>query len=362
MLEVRLKHTLGDFTLDAAFSAPAGVTALFGRSGSGKTTIVNALAGLLKPDAGRIAMADTLLFDSEARVCVRPHHRRIGYVFQDARLFPHLTVRQNLGYGRWFAGAEPSGIEVERIVDLLGLGGLLQRRPGGLSGGEKQRVALGRAILSKPRFLLMDEPLAALDAPRKAEILSYLERLRDETGVPILYVSHSVAEVARLATTVVMIDKGRVLAAGPAADILSDPATAPALGLREAGAILKARLAAHDDDGLSRLDTETGPVWLPHLTADLGATIRLRILAQDVMLATARPAGISALNVLGATVLAVRQGEGAGALVQLQVGQQRLLARITARSARVLDLRPGKPIFAILKAVSVARDDIGDNS
>lgn len=362
MLEVRLRHTLGDFTLEAAFAAPAGVTALFGRSGSGKTTIVNALAGLLRPDAGRIAMGDTLLFDSETRVCVPPHQRRIGYVFQDARLFPHLTVRQNLGYGRWFARAEPAGIEVSRIVDLLGLGALLQRRPKDLSGGEKQRVALGRAILSKPRFLLMDEPLAALDAPRKAEILTYLERLRDETGLPILYVSHAVAEVARLATTVVMIDKGRVLAAGPAAEILSDPATAPALGLREAGAILMATVAAQDDDGLTRLATDTGPIWLPGLFAVPGATLRLRILAQDVLLATERPRGISALNVLGATVLAVRQGDGPGAIVQLQAGQQRLLARITARSARNLDLHPGKAVFAILKAVSVARGDIGDIS
>ncbi|WP_323035481.1 molybdenum ABC transporter ATP-binding protein [Pararhodobacter sp.] len=362
MLEVRLRHTLGDFTLEAAFAAPAGVTALFGRSGSGKTTIVNALAGLLRPDAGRIAMGDTLLFDSETRVCVPPHQRRIGYVFQDARLFPHLTVRQNLGYGRWFARAEPAGIEVSRIVDLLGLGALLQRRPEDLSGGEKQRVALGRAILSKPRFLLMDEPLAALDAPRKAEILTYLERLRDETGLPILYVSHAVAEVARLATTVVMIDKGRVLAAGPAAEILSDPATAPALGLREAGAILMATVAAQDDDGLTRLATDTGPIWLPGLFAVPGATLRLRILAQDVLLATERPRGISALNVLGATVLAVRQGDGPGAIVQLQAGQQRLLARITARSARNLDLHPGKAVFAILKAVSVARGDIGDMS
>jgi len=362
MLDLRLTHHFADFTLDAAFSAPAGVTALFGRSGSGKTTIVNALAGLLKPDAGRITMDETILFDSTQKICVRPHQRRIGYVFQDARLFPHLNVRQNLGYGRWFARGEPSSVEVQRIIDLLGLGPLLQRRPGDLSGGEKQRVALGRAILSKPRFLLMDEPLAALDAPRKAEILTYLERLRDETNLPILYVSHAVAEVARLATTVVLIENGRVQAAGPVAEILSDPATAPALGLREAGAILMARVEAHEDDGLSRLQSQAGPVWVPHLNAAPGASIRLRILAQDVLLATKRPTDISALNVLDATVRAVRLGDGPGALVQLQAGDSRLLARITARSARALDLQPGKPVFAILKAVSVARDDIGDST
>ncbi len=360
MLEVQIRHRFAEFAVDATFSAPGGVTALFGRSGSGKTTIVNALAGLLRPDAGRIAIGDTVLFDSEAGVNMRPHLRRIGYVFQDARLFPHMSVRQNLGYGRWFAPKTATGADFDRIVTLLGLGPLLDRRPGDLSGGEKQRVALGRAILSQPHFLLMDEPLAALDAPRKAEILSYLERLRDEMALPILYVSHSVAEVARLATTVVLIEQGRVRAAGAVADILSDPATAPALGLREAGAILMARVAGHEDDGLSRLETEAGPVWLPQVSAVVGATIRLRILAHDVLLATERPTGISALNVLGATVSEVRQGDGPGALVQLVAGDTRMLARVTARSARVLDLQPGRRVFAILKAVSVARGDIGD--
>lgn len=362
MLEVRVAHRFPSFALDVAFSAPAGVTALFGRSGSGKTTLVNALAGLLRPDAGRIAIGGTVLFDSDTGQCVPPHRRRIGYVFQDARLFPHRTVRQNLEYGHRLAPQGDAGPGFDRIVALLGIGDLLKRRPGALSGGEKQRVALGRAILSNPRVLLMDEPLAALDAPRKAEILTYLERLRDETGLPILYVSHSVAEVARLATTIVLLDKGRVQAAGPAERILSDPATAPALGLREAGAILTARLAGHDDDGLSRLETGGGPVWLPHVPAQVGATLRLRILAQDVMLATERPTGVSALNILPATVQAVRLGEGPGALVQLALGEGRLLARITARSAKALELRPGRPVFAVLKAVSVARGSIGDGA
>lgn len=367
MLEVRVVHRFSGFALDTAFSAPAGVTALFGRSGSGKTTLVNALAGLLRPDAGRIALDDAVLFDSDAGLWVPPHRRRIGYVFQDARLFPHMTVRQNLAYGRRFAPRGLAGPGFDRIVDLLGIGDLLERRPGALSGGEKQRVALGRAILSNPRVLLMDEPLAALDASRKAEILTYLERLRDETGLPILYVSHSVAEVARLATTIVLLDKGRVQAAGPAEQILSDPGTAPALGLREAGAILIARLSGHDDDGLSRLETGGGPVWLPRVNGAPGATLRLRILAQDVMLATERPTGVSALNILPATVQAVRLGEGPGALVQLALGDGsggdgHLLARITARSARALDLQPGRPVFAVLKAVSVARGSIGDGS
>jgi molybdate transport system ATP-binding protein len=271
-------------------------------------------------------------------------------------------VRQNLLFGRWFAPADAlrGGADPARIVDLLGIGPLLDRRPGALSGGERSRVAIGRAILSNPRLLLMDEPLAALDEPRKAEILPYLERLRDETALPILYVSHSAAEVARLATTVVLLDGGRVTAVGPAAAVLSDPTAAPTLGLREMGALIQARIAGHDDsDGLTRLDTGAGPVWLPRVAGAVGAQVRLRILAQDVMLATVAPQGISALNVLPAIVQEVRQGDGPGALVRLRAGDEALLARITRRSAVALALHPGMPVFAVLKAVSVAQQNVG---
>ena len=356
MLSVAIRHDFPGFSLDAAFRAPPGVTALFGRSGSGKTTIVNAVAGLMRPDHGRIEADGRVLSDSVTRRFLPPHRRGVGYVFQQARLFPHLNVRQNLLYGRWFARGP--GAEFGRIVDLLGIGALLSRRPAALSGGERQRVALGRAILSNPRLLLMDEPLAALDQARKAEILPYLERLRDETGLPILYVSHSPAEVARLATTIVLIEAGRVVAAGPAAAILSDPATAPVLGLREAGAILTGRVAAHDSDGLSRLDLPAGPVWLAHVEAAPGTVLRLRILAQDVMIALDRPQGISALNVLPATIRDLTRAE-TGVLVRLDVGAETLLARITQRSAEGLDLRPGLAVHAVLKAVSVAPGSVG---
>ena len=358
MLEIALRHRFAGFDLDVAFQAPPGLTALFGRSGSGKTTIVNAVAGLLRPDQGRIVADGAVLLDTGAGVLVPPHRRRVGYVFQDARLFPHLTVRQNLMYGRWFAPRGP-GADLAQIVEMLGIGPLLGRRPGALSGGERQRVALGRAILSNPRLLLMDEPLAALDEARKAEILPYLERLRDELRLPVLYVSHSAAEVARLATTVVLIGAGRVQASGPAGAILSDPAMAPAFGLREAGAILTARIAAQEGDGLTRLDTGAGPLWLPRVAGGPGTPVRLRMLAQDVLLATVRPEGISALNILSVTVREIRSGDGPGALVALSAGDDVILARITRRSAERLQLTQGQSIHAVLKAVAVAPGDVG---
>lgn len=357
-LSVTLRHSFPAFALDMAFDAPPGVTALFGRSGAGKTTVVQAVAGLLRPDHGRIEADGTLLTDTGAGIFLPPHRRRIGYVFQDARLFPHLTVRQNLLYGRWFAPRR-DGTPFDRVVGMLDIGPLLDRRPGGLSGGERQRVALGRAILSAPRLLLMDEPLAALDEARKAEVLPYLERLRDEFGLPILYVSHSVAEVARLATTVVLMDAGRITAAGPAAAILADPGAAPSLGLREAGAILHARVAAQEEDGLTRLESAAGTLWLPRVAAPAGTALRLRILAQDVMLATRRPEAISALNVLHMEVDDIRLGEGPGALVRLSAGGETVLARITRRSVATLGLVPGLRVYAVLKAVSVAQENVG---
>src|SRR2546421_3506551 len=203
MLTVAVEHHFGGFVLDAAFDSAGGLTALFGRSGAGKTSLVNAIAGLIRPDRGYVALDGTVLTDTERGVFVPARRRHIGYVFQEGRLFPHLTVRQNLLYGRWFAPQAKRGDDLDRVVNLLGIAGLLDRRPGRLSGGEKQRVAFGRALLADPRVLLMDEPLSSLDETLKAEILPYIERLRDQSKIPIIYVSHSIAEVARLATTVV---------------------------------------------------------------------------------------------------------------------------------------------------------------
>lgn len=357
-LSVSLRHALPGFSLDIRFDAPRGVTVLFGRSGSGKTTIANAVAGLLRTDHGWIMAGGQVLMDSESGIWLPPHKRRIGYVFQEGRLFPHLTVRQNLGFGRWFA---PKGARVEdmsRVVEMLGIGHLLARRPGGLSGGEKQRVAIGRALLSAPRLIVADEPLASLDDARKAEILPYLERLRDEVEIPILYVSHSAAEVARLATTVIALENGRVIRQGAAAEVLADPAVTP-LGARSAGALLTAVVTAHHADGLTELDAGGCALFLPRIAQAPGQSTRIRIAAHDVILSSDRPEGLSALNILPGTVRDIRAGDGPGAILSLDTPAGVVLARITRRSVASLGLVPGTRCHAVIKSVAIAPEDVG---
>lgn len=355
-LSVSIRHAFPGFALDVSFEAPPGVTVLFGPSGSGKTTLVNAVAGLLRPDEGRIAAGDWVLVDTQTRRFLPPHRRRLGYIFQEGRLFPHLSVRQNLAYGRWFAPREARAESLDRIVDMLGIGHLLDRRPGALSGGEKQRVAIGRALLAAPKLILADEPLAALDEARKAEILPFFERLRDEVAVPVLYVSHSSAEVARLATTVVALREGRVAGFGPPGQVLGDVA---AMGARGAASILTARVVAHHPDGLSELETAAGALWLPRLRDAPGATVRVRVGAQEVILSRARPEGLSALNILSGRVVGISPGHGPGAIVTLAVGEERLAARITRRSLAAMGLAAGQECHAVIKTLAVAPEDVG---
>ena len=350
-LRVRLKHAFPGFAVDVDLTAPPGLTCLFGRSGSGKTTIINAVAGLLRPDEAEITL------DGVALHHLPLHRRRVGYVFQDGRLFPHLTVAENLSYGPRVRRLPLT--DLDRIVELLGIGALLQRRPAALSGGEKSRVAIGRALLSGPRILLMDEPFAALDEARKVDILPYVEALRDSFNLPIRYVSHALPEVARLATTIAVIEAGRLVAVGSATDVLSDPALAPRMGLADAGAILTARITAHEADGLTRLETVGGPIWLPKLAGAVGQRVRIRVAAQDVILALKRPEGLSALNILAVRVAAVQTGLGPGTLVKLDLGGESLLARITRRSAESLNIRPGSALFGVIKSVAVAQGDVG---
>ncbi|MCR9125573.1 MAG: molybdenum ABC transporter ATP-binding protein [Rhodobacteraceae bacterium] len=357
-LAIQLRHRVGGFDLNVVFDAPPGVTVLFGRSGSGKTTVVNAVAGLIRPDSGHIRLLDRVLVDTARGIDVPTHRRRLGYVFQEGRLFPHLTVRQNLAYGRWFAGRARGGPDTDRVIEMLGLGGLLARRPQTLSGGEKQRVAIGRALLARPQLLLADEPLAALDEPRKAEILPYFERLRDAAEVPILYVSHSAAEVARLATTVVVLEAGRVARQGRAAEVLSDASVLPA-GVRGAGAVLDARVRRHHADGLTELDAGGVALFLPGLTHGPGAALRVRIAAHEVILARGKPEGLSALNILPGRIVSIRQGSGPGAMIVIDTPAGRLLARVTRRSVQALELSEGVTCHAIVKSVGIAPEDVG---
>lgn len=349
-LEVDLQHSQGAFRADMSFRATGRLTCLFGRSGAGKTTLVNAIAGLVRPQQGRIVIDGAVLLDTAQGIAIPPHRRRIGYVFQEGRLFPHLSVRRNLLFGRWFVRQE-GGPQLDAVVELLGIGHLLKRGPDTLSGGEKQRVAIGRALLARPRLLLMDEPLASLDEARKAEILPHIERLRHGGGVPIVYVSHAVAEVARLADTVVMLEGGRVVATGPAAQVLAQPGLA---GEREAGAILEGRVLGRDEAfGLARIGTGAGDLWLPGVNQP-GGRVRLLIPAREVMIATELPAGISALNVLPATI--ERLDEAGGSVeVTLACGEARLLARITRKSASDLGLEPGRAVYAVIKSMSLDR-------
>ncbi len=356
-LSIALCHRLGDFELDVdiAIDAP-GVTALFGPSGAGKSSVIAAAAGLLRPDSARIVLDGDVLADSDRGVWVPPHRRRLGVVFQDARLFPHLSVRANLLYGWRRAPRRGDDGEIDRIVALLGIGHLMDRAPFTLSGGERQRVALGRAMLAGARALLLDEPLSALDARRKGEIMPYLQRIRDEAGMPILYVSHSVDEVTRLADRMIVMADGAVAAQGPVFDIMARLDLFPLTGRFEAGAVLEGRIASHDQaDGLSEISFDGGSLVVPLVDEPTGRPIRVRIRARDIVLARQAPDEISVNNVLHGAVTEVREDPGAFADVQVACGNTRLVARITRRSVRRLGLAPGTPVYALIKSVTVDR-------
>ncbi|MCK8463027.1 molybdenum ABC transporter ATP-binding protein [Aliiroseovarius sp. S1339] len=357
-LSVHLRQALANFTLAVDFNAPAGLTVLFGASGSGKTSVIDAVAGLSRAAMGRVALGDQVLMDSKLGLHLPTHQRQLGYIFQDARLFPHMSVERNLDYARWVTRAPKDRVAFDRVVDMLGIGPLLLRRPNRLSGGEKQRVAIGRALLARPKLILADEPLAALDDARKSEILPYFERLRDESDVPILYVTHAATEVARLATTVVALDAGQVIRQGTAAEVLGDPSFAPG-GDRAMGAVIEARVRTHHDDGLTELDAGGLPLLLPHVAQSPGDRLRLRIAAQDVILSKTRPEGMSALNILPGTIADIRMGDGPGAVVSLDTAAGRVLARLTKRSVHSLELRQGSDVFAVVKSVAVAPGDVG---
>ncbi|MFM7273855.1 MAG: molybdenum ABC transporter ATP-binding protein [Gammaproteobacteria bacterium] len=355
MLEIALEVQRGSHRLTAAFEAPSpAVVAVFGPSGSGKTTLLEVVAGLLRAESARIVVDGECLCDTARGIHLPPEQRRIGYVFQDARLFPHLDVRANLRFGLSRAGASTPRIGFDEVVSLLALEALLARRPHTLSGGERQRVAIGRALLSQPRLLLLDEPLSALDAGRREEVLPYIEGLRDRWQLPMLYVSHRYDEVLRLATQLVLLESGKVTASGPLQALALHPALREAVGEYAAGAIIESRVSSVDaGTGLCRIPAGAGELRVAGSGQRVGAAVRVQILARDIILAIAEPRGLSVRNVLRGEISAI-DAEGTHArLVAVDIGGEQLLARITREAEEELGLVPGKRVWCLVKAVSM---------
>ncbi len=357
MIDVDVHRRIGDFQLAARFATPpGGITALFGRSGAGKTTLVNILAGLDRPDAGRIVVDGVTLFDSAAGIDLPPEARRLGYVFQEGRLFPHLSVAGNLRYGMKRRGGS---VDFDQIVALLDLRSLLNRTPASLSGGEKQRVAIGRALLASPRLLLMDEPLASLDGPRKAEILPFIERMRDDLAIPIVYVSHAMEEIVRLADTLVLMSEGSIAAVGPVEDLMSRLDLRPLTGRYEAGSVLTVTVENHDaESAVSTLTFDGMRLTVPLVDVPAGDKLRIRIRARDVSLALTPPTGISILNIFPGTITEISDRKDGQVDVLINIGPI-LWARITRLAASRLGLAPGSAVHALVKAVAIDRQSVG---
>ena len=360
-ITVRLKINFPAFALDVDLALPGtGVTALFGPSGSGKTSCLRAIAGLQQSVALRSAARRNLVIingetwqDDAQGIFVATHLRALGYVFQEASLFAHLSVAQNLAFGQKRVAASLQKVSLEAAIELLGIGHLLARQPHTLSGGERQRVAIARALATSPRLLLMDEPLAALDAKRKAEVLPYLKKLHRELHIPILYVSHAMDEVARLADHLVLLDDGKAIASGPAADVMTRLDLPLAHG-DEAGAVISATVISHDPAyHLTLVRFAGGDFTLPQQAIGIGGTLRIRVQARDVSLTLERQTGTSIQNILPVSVAAVSIDSPGQVMVQLDAGGSTLLARVTARSVEALALQVGKPVFAQVKGVAI---------
>jgi molybdate transport system ATP-binding protein len=339
--------------MDMAFTVPSpGITVLFGPSGAGKSTVIATAAGLLRPDDCRVAVDGKVLADTAAGIWLPPERRGVGLVFQDARLFPHMSVLTNLRFG--MRRAPPGPVRLDAIVDLLGIAPLLARKPNTLSGGERQRVAIGRALLAQPNLLLMDEPLASLDAPRKAEILPFLARLKTALRLPVLYVTHAPDEVSRLADTLVLIEAGRVLACGPLSEIAAR-ADLPFGQRDDAGAVLAGVVAGHDAArALTRLDAAGVSLVVPLLGAPVGTALRIRVPAREVILAGRAPDAISVQNAVPGRVTRIAE-EPARRSVLVEVGLPggSLLSRVTPDAIMRLSLAPGSAVLALVKSTSI---------
>ncbi|MDE2050277.1 MAG: molybdenum ABC transporter ATP-binding protein [Gammaproteobacteria bacterium] len=355
MLRLSVVKRWEGFKLRAQLDAPTpGVVALFGRSGCGKTTLINIISGLLQPDEGRVELDGVILTDTRERVRVPVERRRIGYVFQDARLFPHLGVLANLRYGWRRAPIESRSIGLEEVLALLGHERLLDRRPHQLSGGERQRVALGRALLSQPRLLLLDEPLAALDAARREEVLPYLETLRDKLSIPMVFVSHQLDEVLRLATHVALMEAGEIVASGTLSDISVRPELRAIVGPEAVGTVLDG-VVTHLDSahGMADVQIGRGTLHVSVLDARVNARMRIQLLARDIILATEPPRGLSVRNALEGVIAELSEDVGQAILVKVDIGAgAAVLSRVTRHAAEALGLRVGMTVWVLVKAVS----------
>lgn len=330
------------------------VTAIFGHSGSGKTSLLRCLAGLEHPDEGKMHVNGEVWQDTSDNIFLPPHRRPVGMVFQDTRLFPHLSVRKNLTYGMLSRRRGGSPIALEQIVSLLGIESLLERRPVKLSGGEAQRVAIGRALLADPRLLLMDEPLAALDATRKAEVLPFLKSMQRELDIPFIYVSHNMEEIDQLADTLVLMEEGKTTACGSLADMLTR-LDFPLSCTGQAGAIVEGRISGYDETyGLTRLDTPIGTLMLLGQYAPDDDKLKLRIHARDVSLSLEKPHRSSVLNIIEAVVMEISEVDSTYQVtIRLDAGGLPLLARVTSKSHHALGLKPGLSVYAQVKSVAI---------
>jgi len=356
VLEIIARKNLGNFVVDVDFSAgTAGVTALFGSSGAGKTSVISMVAGLITPDEGRIAVKGRVLFDSSRSIKIPPENRRFGYIFQDGRLFPHLTVKANLVYGMKLVPRANRYVNYDQVVELLGIDHLLSRRPARLSGGEKQRVAIGRALLTSPDLLLMDEPLASLDVARKGEVMPFIARLPREFSIPILYVSHSLDEILNLADMVVLLESGNVVATGTVDVLMSRFDLQRLAGPFDAGVVLGTVVEKHEKiKGLTSLRFTGGVIKIPLFDAPVGESVRIRVRSRDVAISLNRPDKISVQNIFPATVEEIVDDSESLVDVRLNIGCP-LFSRITPAAKADLKLVPGQQVYALVKSVAISR-------
>ena len=360
MLSVNITKAFGSFRLETQFEVEEGsITAIFGKSGAGKTSTINAIAGLTRPDVGVIQIGNTTLFDQNLRINLPIYKRQIGYVFQDDRLFPHMTVRNNLIYGTPKNRDVANSLNLTDITGLLELAPLLERKPRTLSGGEKQRVAIGRALLSNPKLLLMDEPLASIDVQHRFEILPFIQRVREKTGITIIYVTHALEEVIFIADQIILLSEGQVTAQGTVEEIMSRLDLHPMTSRFDAGAVISATYSGYDREfDLGELSFDGGTLRIAGLNAEIGIHLRAHIRARDVSLMLDKPKDTSVLNVFKGELIEIRHEEGPQLDLLINIGTP-LIARITRKSLNDLNLDIGSKVYAMIKAVAIDRRTLG---